>query len=495
LRPIQVCCLLCAFTACAAASPPDPAGQPDATVAAHARERLDEVLKLLADPDPSATTGYFSQSLAKSDAAMSIDEAISTLAEMRYHTRGIETPSVRSSDAEATATGRARLTGEWTGVRVRIEPDPPYRVVHFGPARAEAPETNSGSRPTDAELAAQVEAYARRLAEADVFSGVVLLAHEDRPLLLRAFGQAEKGFGIANRPDTRFNIGSITKTFTAVSVLQLVERGVLSLDDPLSRFLPDVPDVESARKITIRQLLTHTSGLGDHVNAMARDPFRTRYRTVGRMLDLVRRTPPLFEPGTQWRYSNSGFLVLGNVVEKASGQDYYEYVRHNVFEPAGMSRTGFFELDGVNADLAVGYQVEFGRGKPRWRSNQFDLFVRGGPEGGAYSTAEDLFHFARALRGHRLLGPRLTAEALEAKPDLHSPGYGYGFEVEEGGRVLGHGGSFVGAQGKLDMFPEGDYTAVVLSNYGGAARPVVAKVRRLILAGAAEATVSADAVK
>jgi CubicO group peptidase (beta-lactamase class C family) len=148
-----------------------------------------------------------------------------------------------------------------------------------------------------------------------------------------------------------------------------------------------------------------------------------------------------------------------------------------------MNRTGYYELDRPNADLAAGYQVEFSGGRPQWRNNQFDLFVRGGPEGGAYSTAEDLFHFARALRGHKLLGPELTAAAMTARPELHSPGYGYGFEVEEEGRVVGHGGSFVGAQTKLDLFADGDYTAVVLSNYGGAARPVVAKIRRLLPAG------------
>jgi CubicO group peptidase (beta-lactamase class C family) len=331
-------------------------------------------------------------------------------------------------------------------------------------------------------LAAEVGRYVHKLADADAFAGVVLLARGDRPFFVTAVGQASREYGVPNRPDTRFNLGSITKTFTAVAVLQLAERGKLSLDDPLSKYLPDVPDPESARRITLRQLLTHTSGLGDHVNAMARDPFRTRYRTVGRMLELVRGVPPMFEPGTRWRYSNSGFLVLGAVIEKAAGQDYYEYVRENVFTRAGMADTDFCELDEVNGRLATGYTKAFHAGRPRVRNNQFDLFVRGGPEGGAYSTAHDLLRFARALRAGRLVGARLVAEALSAKPSLGSPGYGYGFEVEEGGRIVGHGGSYVGAQTKLDLYRDGDYTAVVLSNMSGAARPVVAKVRNLLLA-------------
>jgi CubicO group peptidase (beta-lactamase class C family) len=474
--------MLCLFGAVGSSAPAAAADADDVSVAAGSRLR--DLLDLLEDPDPAHAQAYVNTAFAAGGTAMAPGEALAALAELRYRTGGIESAAVESAGAEATASGRARLTEEWTALRVRVEPRRPHRVVHFGPARPPAaPPTHVRPRPEHAQLASEVARYVSRLAEADAFSGVVLLARGDRPLLLRAWGQAEKGFGVANRTDTRFNLGSITKTFTAVSILQLAERGVLSLDDPLARFLPEVPDAASSKKITIRQLLTHTAGLGDHVNAMARDPFRTRYRTVGRMLELVRGTTPLFEPGTQWRYSNSGYLVLGNVIEKASGRDYYDYVRDNVFAPVGMNRTGYYELDRPNADLAAGYQVEFSGGRPQWRNNQFDLFVRGGPEGGAYSTAEDLFHFARALRGHKLLGPELTAAAMTARPELHSPGYGYGFEVEEEGRVVGHGGSFVGAQTKLDLFADGDYTAVVLSNYGGAARPVVAKIRRLLPAG------------
>jgi CubicO group peptidase (beta-lactamase class C family) len=336
-------------------------------------------------------------------------------------------------------------------------------------------------------MAREVDRYVRKLADADAFSGVVLISKGDHPILVTPVGRASREFAVPNTPDTRFNLGSVTKTFTAVSVLQLAERGELSLDDPLSKYLPDVPDAESAKNITIRQLLTHTSGLGDHVSAMARDPFRTRYRTLAPMLQLVRGVPPMFEPGSRWRYSNSGFLVLGAVVEKASGRDYYDYVRENVFAPAGMKDTDFVELDAVNPRLATGYVKEFRAGRPRVRSNQFDLFVRGGPEGGAYATAHDLLRFARALRGGKLLATSLVDEALSAKPALGSPGYGYGFEIEGAGRVVGHGGSFVGAQTKLDLFPQGDYTAVVLSNLDNAARPVVGKVRGLLLAEPAPA--------
>jgi CubicO group peptidase (beta-lactamase class C family) len=443
---------------------------------------MGEVIALLRDADAPRLSAYVRDHFRPADAG-SADDALNKLAELADQTRGVEAATVDVDGCEATVRGRAALTEQPVAFRLRVEAGPPYRVESIAPARViEAPSAPQ-PRLSDEPLAAETDRYVRKLADADVFSGVVLLARGDRPLLVTAVGPASREFGVPNRPNTRFNLGSITKTFTAVAVLQLAERGNLSLDDPLSKFLPDVPDPQSARRITIRHLLAHTSGLGDHVNAMARDPFRTRYRTLAPMLELVRGVPPMFEPGSRWRYSNSGFLVLGAVVEKAAGQDFYDYVRRNVFEPAAMADTDFFELDRVNRDLATGYTKAFHAGAATWRNNQFDLFVRGGPEGGAYSTAGDLLRFARALRGGKLLPTNRVDDALSAKPAPGSPGYGYGFEVGEAGHIVGHGGSFVGAQTKLDLYPAGDYTAVVLSNVSGAARPVVAKIRSLLLAG------------
>jgi CubicO group peptidase (beta-lactamase class C family) len=442
-----------------------------------------ELLDLVARGDAGVFEAYVGSAFARAPDGPPGD-VLNVLAGLHDRTRGVDGVTIECTGAEATAQGLSKLTGEPVALRVRVEPRPPYRVTSFQPVRAAERVVAVAARPSDDRLAAEVGAYTQRLADADCFSGVVLLAREGRPLLLNAYGEASREYRVPNAVDTRFNLGSITKSFTAVAVLQLAERGKLSLDDPVARFVPDVPDAESAKRITIRQLLTHTSGLGDHVNAMARDPFRTRYRTVGRMLDLVRGVPPMFEPGSRWRYSNSGYLALGAVVEAAGGRDYYDYVRENVFAPAGMRDTDFFDLDQVRCGLASGYEKEFVGGRRRLRNNHFDLFVRGGPEGGAYSTAGDLLRFARALKSGTLLRPETAREAMSAKPALGSDGYGYGFEVEEGGRVVGHGGSFVGAQTKLDCFADGDYTAVVLSNLSGAARPVVWKIRGLLLADA-----------
>jgi len=490
LRLLAVFGLLLAAAPSASPGQRDLAQTGDSSAGEVARARLRDVLTLVEKGDPAADAAFAEAYCSTDGFGMSAAEARDTIAELHERTRGLEEASVTATGpAEATAQGTTRLTEEELALRVRVESEPPHRVTAIERVRPTAlhQDSTAAAPPlSDARIADAVGAYAGKLADADAFSGVILLAREGRPFLLRAYGQANKDYAVPNRPDTRFNLGSVTKIFTAVAVLQLAERGQLSLDDPLARFLPDVPDPESAKRITIRHLLTHTAGLGDHVSAMSHDPFRARYRTVDRMVELVRGVPPLFEPGTRWRYSNSGFLLLGKVVEKACGQDYYDYVRQHVFGPAGMIDTDFCELDRVNERLAVGYEREFSGGRGYWRSNHFDQFVRGGPEGGAYSTAEDLLRFDRAMRANKLLGPELTRLATAAHPMSDAHAYGYGFEVEEGGRIVGHGGSFVGAHTKLDMYQEADCTTVVLSNYGGAARPVVARIRRLLLPAAAK---------
>lgn len=147
-----------------------------------------------------------------------------------------------------------------------------------------------------------------------------------------------------NRTDTRFNLGSMTKMFTAVAIAQLAELGKLSFHDPISRHLPDYPNEAVASKVTIHHLLTHTSGMGDYQN----EKFYARLdqlRTLSDLVPLFVNDPLAFESGAKWDYSNAGFVVLGLIIEKVSGQDYFTYVKQHVFKPAGMTSTDFYERD------------------------------------------------------------------------------------------------------------------------------------------------------
>jgi CubicO group peptidase (beta-lactamase class C family) len=198
---------------------------------------------------------------------------------------------------------------------------------------------------------------------------------------------------------------------------------------------------------------------------------------------LVKNDSLQFEPGTRWSYSNTGMLVLGKVIEAVTGQDYFDYVREHVAKRAGMTNTDAYELDRVNKNLAVGYEHESTPRGGEYRNNIFMHVIRGGPAGGGYSTVEDLTRFAEALKAGKLVSKEGVRLLTTPKPELNSPNYGFGFGVDEDGRVVGHGGGFPGINSQLDIYVGEDYTFAVMSNYGGGAQPIVEKARSLILAG------------
>ena len=458
-----------------------------------AAKRLRDLVKVINSADGAAAEKFVRETYAPEFLKMPMEAHLGFIGQVYGRTRGLELKDVENVSAtEVTATVQSKLTGELHALVVRVEPEAPHRITAIGRKPAKAPARGQSARQlTEGQAVAELEAYVQKLAAADAFSGVVLLAKDGKPLLLKAWGDANKDFAAPNKADTKFNLGSMNKMFTAVATLQLVERGKLSLEDPLSRFLPEFPTKEAADKIRVKHLLTHTSGLGSYFNDAFRDSSRARWRTVDQMMELAKDEKPQFEPGEKWGYSNTGFLVLGKVIEKVTGQDYYDYVRENVYRPAGMANTDCYELDRVNPNLAVGYEGDFGKNGTTWKNNVFEHVIRGGPAGGGYSTAEDLLRFDRALRGGKLLSPPYVNMLLSAKPELKSPDYGFGFQVsagEGGSRVAGHGGGFPGISSNLDMFlnAEGDkgpqWTTVILSNYGGAAPPVMEKARELLAA-------------
>jgi CubicO group peptidase (beta-lactamase class C family) len=292
---------------------------------------------------------------------------------------------------------------------------------------------------------------------------------------------------VPNQIDTKFNLGSMNKMFTAVAIAQLAAQGTLSFSDPIGTHLPDYPR-DVADKVTIHHLLTHTSGLGDFFNEKF-EASRANLRTVDDFIPLFIDKPLAFEPGEKWQYSNAGFIVLGDIIQKVSGQSYFDYVREHVYKPADMHNTDAYEMDRPVPNLAIGYTRAYVREWPElgpWRSNLFLHTIKGGPAGGGFSTVEDLLKFDQALRGHRLLSPEHTNTILAGKVDLPgAPGvqYAYGFfdDRTKGSRIVGHGGGFAGINGQLDMYLDLGYTVAVLSNYSPpAAHYVAMRLREMI---------------
>jgi CubicO group peptidase (beta-lactamase class C family) len=449
-----------------------------------ATRRAHEIVALINSATPGTVRAYVDTAMAAGMRRIPMSAHIDFMLGQREQSRGFDWVDVQEqAPTRTTALLRRKLTGDLIAMQVQVEDTAPYRIsgiLQLPPRpKAGAVEPRVAS---DAELVSAIERYVTTLAQADAFSGTVLLAKDGRTLYSGAFGQANKDFSAPNRLDTKFNLGSMNKMFTAVTIAQLVEQGKLSYDDPLSTFLPDFPSPAAAQRIRIKHLLTHTAGLGSYFNDEFDKASRARFRTVDDMMQLAKGDSLAFEPGSRQSYSNTGMLVLGKVIEVVTKQDYFDYVRERLYKPAGMTNTDAYELDRVNPNLAVGYQKEFQEdGTKRFRNNIFMHVIRGGPAGGGYSTAEDLVRFAEALKSGKLVSPKTFELMTTAKPELNSPQYGYGFGVDAQTGVVGHSGGFPGISSNLDIFKGTGYVAVVLSNYGGgASQPVVDKIRILV---------------
>jgi D-alanyl-D-alanine carboxypeptidase len=297
-------------------------------------------------------------------------------------------------------------------------------------------------------------------ARAAAFSGAVLIARGDAIQFAGAYGLADRDSGRRNTPETRFNLGSINKTFTAIAVAQLVQQRRLALDDTLAKYIPDYPRREAAANITIQQLLTHRGGIAPFVRADFGEA------SVAEMVKAVAAEPQLFEPGTRQQYSNGGYVLLGRVVEVASGKDYETYIADHVYGPAGMTASGFVKRG--DASVARGYFATDAEGRPLMggRTGTFGFTPprRGNPAGGGYSTVTDLFRFARALGGGRLLDQRMTDYMTTGVFSGRASGFGLREQLSGTRRFVGNGGGAPGVNAEFRFEPAGDFTVVVLSN-------------------------------
>lgn len=327
-------------------------------------------------------------------------------------------------------------------------------------------------------------------AERDEFSGSLLVAERGRVLLSEAYGHADAARQIANTPETRFNIGSMGKMFTAVAIAQLADDGRLRLTDPIARHLPGLPPEIGA--ITIDQLLTHRSGLRDYFRPENRAAIQSA-RIAADLLPVALADGLAFAPGSDFAYSNSGYVVLGAIVERLSGLTYPDYLRRRIFDPAGMAATS---LDGSVARAAAmtrrGPGGENGEGPPRPAPQIGSAW--GSPAGGAVSTVGDLFRFAEALRRHRLVRPETTellwrAHVVPGRADGEGrASYGYGFSRLDlgGARLVGHGGGSVGINAQFEIDPEAGRVVVILANRDPpAATEALRAARRAWLGGGA----------
>jgi len=304
-----------------------------------------------------------------------------------------------------------------------------------------------------------------RIVKEDYPGAAVLVAKEGKVIYRKAFGLASVENKTPVTPETRFRIGSITKQFTAAAVLRLREQGKISLDDKLSKFVPDFPRGD---EVTIHHLLTHTSGIHSYTNK----PDFARTVTVpiqaDELIQSFKNDPYDFNPGQRWLYNNSGFFLLGYIIEKITGESYADHLRKTFFEPLGMKSTGVHNSTDIIEHEAYGYSWTDGRVR---KAVNWDM-SRAGGAGALYSTVDDLLLWNEALFGGKLIGeanlqaaetPVITAEDKEKSKE---EGYGYGLMISKlrGLRVVGHGGGLQGFSSYLMAVPEERFTVVVLCN-------------------------------
>jgi len=365
----------------------------------------------------------------------------------------------------AVAVLRAGASDTWSTLQVRFDEADKITSFMIVPAKPPAGFANL-TKLDDAGLAREFDAYLLQLAAKDEFSGAVLIARDGKPLFKKAYGLANREHDVPNRTDTRFRLGSMNKMFTAVAVAQLVERGQLSFDDPIGKHLPAgwvAPEVGT--QVRVRQLLNHTSGLRDYLEPVLERAIY-EFSDLEDYREIAASETPAFEPGSKWSYSNTGFLLAGVIVAHVSGMDYFEYIRRNVYGPAGMKSSDHYDHTIPTPGLADGYF----RHEGEIHKNTLLLAPRGTSAGGGYSTVEDLLAFDIALRSEELLSAEMRDWLFTPDPERNSPSYGYGFMVHELAPdwEVGHGGTFPGTTAQLAMFLDSGYTFVALCNGLGA---------------------------
>jgi len=392
----------------------------------------------------------------------------------------------RATDDEVSVMVHAPVTDRWLRLVMVVATTPPHAIVSCALQPASSPIAAAAGSISDEQMVTTFAAFLDGLATADLFSGAMLIAKDGEILLTRAHGWASCGFRVPNRVDTRFNLASMSKMFTAVAIAQLAEQGALGFQEPIATHLPDYPR-EVADKVTIHHLLTHTSGMGSFWNETFQAS-RAQLRTVSDYVPLFRDEPLSFAPGLRWQYSNAGYVLLGAIIERITGQTYDDYVSTHIYQPAGMVNSGAHALDQDTPDLAIGYtHLDFnGAFVPGpLRNNLYLLPMTNGPAGGGYSTVEDLLRFDQALRARALLSAESMDMVLSGKAELAPDfAYGYGFADDRraGTRIVGHNGGFPGIETQLDMYLDRGYTVVVLANRDHRIIEVVTeKLRAMIL--------------
>jgi CubicO group peptidase (beta-lactamase class C family) len=387
-----------------------------------------------------------------------VEERLAMYRQMKQEIGEIHVASVRSeSDSSMAVTCTSRDGGR---LEFTFALNDLHQLTGIRIERLEGDEKEPPAHPmSPTEFVKGVEELVRKAAEGDTFSGVVLVAKDGVPIVSTVAGFASARYRIPVKEETKFNLGSINKFFTKIATARLLDQKKLGLDDRVGKHIPDYPNRDVAERVTIQQLLNMTSGMGDFFGERFDATPKNRIRSLQDYLPFFVNDTLRFAPGTDRSYSNAGYIVLGLIIERITGTDYYSYVRNTLFAPAGMTNTDWYAMDEETPNLATGYTME-GSTSDRRVPNFYTAPARGSSAGGGYSTAEDLLSLAQALKEGRLLSPASTGWLFGGG----EPGNGSATPGPLRGGI-GIAGGAPGINAVLDVDVETGYTVIVLSNY------------------------------
>ena len=291
------------------------------------------------------------------------------------------------------------------------------------------------------------------------FMGSVLVAKGDEVIFDKSYGSANLEWDVPNTPDTKFRVGSVTKQFTAASILLLQEHGKLSIDDPVKKYFTDAPPAWD--KITLFHLLTHTSGIPSYTDVPNVMELVAQPTTPRKLIDSFKSKSLLFEPGTKWKYSNSGYIVLGYIIEKVSGVTYQRFLDENIFKPLGMKDSGYDSNTQIIKCRASGYESRGGTFQNAPYIDMSETYSAGS----IYSTTHDLLRWERALFGAKLL----SQASLQKMTTPFKDEYGFGLFIRNlnGRREIEHGGDINGFNTDMAFWPDDQLTVIALGNVNG----------------------------
>lgn len=312
------------------------------------------------------------------------------------------------------------------------------------------------------DLGEKIDRFVAAHEKATDFSGSVLVAKDGKILVRKGYGQAVREWAVPATPETKYRLGSVTKQFTAMAILQLKEKGKLAIEDSVTKYVDGLP--ETWKPITIHQLVTHTAGLSNFTDWPEFDAQKANPKSPRDVIADVAKKPLDFEPGSKFAYSNSGYVLLGLVIEKAAGESYESFLRKNIFEPLGMKNTGYDHTEEILPMRAKGYTL--GPSGDMVTAAYIDMGIPFAA-GALYSTVDDLYLWLQALETEKLI----PAKTMELALTPEKGNYAYGWMIARMDDKVGksHGGGIDGFRTNVTHFPGEKIAVIVLSNSESAA--------------------------